>query len=436
MDTQPDLWGGIECTVNRVGDHYFDQVERTGHSGRIEDLDQFANLGLKVLRYPIIWERCVSRTDGRPDWGWSDARLNRLRQLHIRPIAGLVHHGSGPRDTSLVDPAFPYELARFARAVAERYPWLDAYTPVNEPLTTARFSTLYGHWYPHSADDVRFARAIINQCKAVVLAMQEVRRVNPEARLVQTEDVGPTFSTPRLADQAAFQNERRWITYDLLTGRLAPGMVMWEWLLGVGIAEEELQWFREQPCPPDIVGINHYLTSDRFLDERLERYPGETPGSNGRDVYVDVAAVRVPGIRAPAVEESLRAAWERYERPLAITEVHNGGEVDEQMRWLHFVWTAACEARSAGIDIQAVTVWALLGLFDWHCLVTSQQGLYEQGVLDIRSGRPCMTPLARMVHDLAKSGMHRHPVLTSPGWWKRPDRFLWEPALDEYVPTG
>ena len=25
-----------------------------------------------------------------------------------------------------------------------RYPWIDAYTPVNEPLTTARFSGLYG----------------------------------------------------------------------------------------------------------------------------------------------------------------------------------------------------------------------------------------------------------------------------------------------------
>ena len=65
---------------------------------------------------------------------------------------------SGPRSTSLVDPAFAEGLAAFARAVAERYPWVEDFTPVNEPLTTARFSGLYGHWYPHGRDDLTFAR--------------------------------------------------------------------------------------------------------------------------------------------------------------------------------------------------------------------------------------------------------------------------------------
>ena len=47
------------------------------------------------------------------------------------------------------------------RAVAERYPWVEHYTPVNEPLTTARFSGLYGHWYPHARDDGAFLRALL-----------------------------------------------------------------------------------------------------------------------------------------------------------------------------------------------------------------------------------------------------------------------------------
>src|SRR3712207_2719887 len=86
------------------------------------------------------------------DWAWADERLGRLRELGITPIVGLVHHGSGPRHTSLIDPAFADGLAAFARAVAERYPWVAYYTPINEPLTTARFSGLYGHWYPHGRD--------------------------------------------------------------------------------------------------------------------------------------------------------------------------------------------------------------------------------------------------------------------------------------------
>ena len=46
-------------------------------------------------------------------------------------------YGSGPRYVSLTEPSFAEGLADFARRVAERFPWADAYTPVNEPLTTA-----------------------------------------------------------------------------------------------------------------------------------------------------------------------------------------------------------------------------------------------------------------------------------------------------------
>src|SRR3546814_11151054 len=61
----------------------------------------------------------------------------------------LLHHGSGPGYTSLIDPDFPAKFAAFAARAAERYPWIESWTPINEPLTTARFSALYGHWYPH-----------------------------------------------------------------------------------------------------------------------------------------------------------------------------------------------------------------------------------------------------------------------------------------------
>lgn len=35
-----ELWGGIECTVNRVGNRYVDQIVRTGHQHRLDDLDR------------------------------------------------------------------------------------------------------------------------------------------------------------------------------------------------------------------------------------------------------------------------------------------------------------------------------------------------------------------------------------------------------------
>ena len=58
------LWGDIECTVNRVGDVYQDQVYRSGHHDRPDDLNRLAELCLQTLRYPVLWERTAP---GHPD---------------------------------------------------------------------------------------------------------------------------------------------------------------------------------------------------------------------------------------------------------------------------------------------------------------------------------------------------------------------------------
>src|SRR5918997_1281413 len=92
----PDVWGGIECTVNRVGDRYFDQIQRSGHADRPGDLERFAALGIRALRYPVLWERTAPDGLSSADWSWPDQRLSRLQALGIAPIVGLVHHGSGP----------------------------------------------------------------------------------------------------------------------------------------------------------------------------------------------------------------------------------------------------------------------------------------------------------------------------------------------------
>ena len=114
QNTPIELWGGVECTVNRVRDQYFNQLDRTGHWRRETDLDRFAELGLHTLRFPLLWETLAPDSAETIDWSWADERLPKLRALRIRPIVGLLHHGSGPRYTDLLDPLFPEKFARFA----------------------------------------------------------------------------------------------------------------------------------------------------------------------------------------------------------------------------------------------------------------------------------------------------------------------------------
>ena len=77
----PELWAGVECTVNRVGDSYSDQLERSGHAVRVKDLERLAELGVRTIRYPILWERTAPEALDRFDWSWADERLDLLQQL-------------------------------------------------------------------------------------------------------------------------------------------------------------------------------------------------------------------------------------------------------------------------------------------------------------------------------------------------------------------
>jgi dTDP-4-dehydrorhamnose reductase len=423
-----EVWGGLEATVNRVGDNFLNQMARNGHDRRVSDLDLFASLGIRALRYPVLWELLQPEPSSAIDWLWTDERLNRLRELGIRPIAGLLHHGSGPRHTNMLDPGFAPELAQYARLVAERYPWLQEYTPVNEPLTTARFSCLYGYWYPHTKDHRSFARAIVNECRAVLLSMAAIREVNPQAQLVQTEDLGRTYSTEALADVAAHLNSRRWLTFDLLGGRVLPGHPMWDYLRQHGISEAELMEFVEQPCQPNVVGVNHYLTSDRFLDHHLSDYPECCQSSELEPKHVNVEAVRACADCYVGVAGVLREAWERYGWDVAVTEAHLGCTREEQIRWLAEVADGARRLCNEGVKVKAVTTWSLLGAFNWNSLVTCDGDFYEPGVFDLRAPRPRPTALARVVRRLAAGEPLREPVLDAPGWWRRAERISYPQA--------
>ena len=414
------IWGGVEYTCNRVHDKYFDQLALSGDVKRLDDFDRFAELGIKVLRRGLLWEH-YSRDQS---WNRIDACVERMSRVGITPIVGLVHHGSGPPDTDLLDESFPERLAAYAGALAARYPSLAMYTPVNEPHTTARFSCLYGIWHPHHMCRSSYLRALLIQTKATVLSMKAIREVRSDALLIQTEDVGKAYGTPELASWCDMLNERRWLPIDLLCGCVERGHSMFDYLVDNGIAEHDILWFRDNPCAPDVVGLNYYLTSDRYLDHRVELFPADRRSAEGD--FADIEAVRIwPGGIA-GFDRLLLEGWERFHLPLAITEVHLGGEVDEQIRWAVEAWHAAQYARAQGANCIAMTFWAMLGSFFWDTLVTRDNGHYQPGVFDIREGTPSPTELAGLVRQLSRGEAPTHPYLNRPGWWRSSDRICYK----------
>lgn len=432
-----EIWGGVECTVARVRNKVHDQLYLNGHEKRPDDLALVADLGIRTIRYPLLWEKYFKNP--KSFLSLHDKRLEKLRELNITPVAGLVHHGSGPFITDLYRPGFPELLAEFATIIAERYPWIEFYNPVNEPLTTARFSGLYGIWYPHHQSDKSFARIFINEMKGIVLSMRNIRKINPEAKLIPTEDICKVQSTPFLNFQSEFENNRRWLTYDLLTGKFIPGHPIWNYFLNQGIPEKELAFFSDNICEPYICGFNYYVTSERYLDENLTMYPVHYHGGNWRISYADVETVRV-GITEPSgFYNLLKESWDRYKLPLALTEVHMGCTREEQLRWFYEAYQSALKLEKEGVDFRAITAWSLLGSYDWNSLMQVQNKSYEPGVFSLRSGKPRPTALAGLIKSINSGEQIKHPLLEIPGWWKRDIRMLYRirdekkkaPAPDE-----
>lgn len=415
------LWGGLECTINRVQSTYYDQFQLAGHYDNNKLMHEFNDLEFSAFRFPVLWEKYGSAGSSSPEWQFADNQLELLRQKKINPVIGLVHHGSGPVNSSIETLQFSTGLASYARRVAERYPWVEQYTPVNEPLTTARFCGLYGLWYPHGQTDRSFVRILLNECLATVLSMKAIREINPLARLVQTEDLCKIYSTPEMGYQADFENERRFLSLDLLCGMVTDRHPLWNYLLNSGATMTELEFFQLNPCKPDILGFNYYITSERFLDHRIALYPRHTHGRNSRQLYADVEAVRVDTEVPTGPYIVLKEAWERYGLPMAITEVHLNSSHNDQLRWYQYVAEAATSLILEGVDIRALTLWALTGAYGWDkLLVNADTGTYEAGLLKITNGRLVSTPYKELLVSHMRNETARLDF--THGWWEKESR--------------
>jgi dTDP-4-dehydrorhamnose reductase len=411
----PAVWAGVEPSFLTVGGRRRDQLSETGHGDRLADLDGLAELGVTAVRYPVLWGRGGPETD----WAWARTRMDRLAELGIEPILGLLHHGWGPEGVDPLDPHYPARFAAYAVEVARRFPHVRTFLPINEPLTTARFAGLYGWWDPQARDEGVFARLIVAECLAIRAAARALRRHDPSLRIIVNEDAGRTHGTPELVEVVTFYNDRRWLTFDLLAGRVDRDHPMWEPLAGVPGLSDRLRVLADDPELPDVLGLDHYVTSDRFLDHRLDRYPTVVSRTDVDHGFVDVELARVGGFEVDGFWRSLKETWDRYRLPLALTEVHLGGEPSDEVSWWAEAWHDAIAAVRLGIPVQSVTTWSTFGSCDWDSLLRLHRGTYRAGAFDVSQGRPVLTPLGMAVRATAAG---RPPAPRPTGWWRQPYR--------------
>lgn len=338
---------GIDSAVPRVEGRRLDQMELSGHYDRIrEDIDLVRDLGVRYLRYGLPIHRTFLGPD-RYDWEQADIAFGHMRGYDIVPIAELCRFGVPDWIGDFQNPELPRLFARYARAFAERFPWVQLYTPISTIFITAFTSARVGILNEARKDDGSFVTALKNLVAASVMAMIEILDVRPDAIFIQSERATYFHAdSPAAIGPAETLNAMRFLALDLVYGhRVDSGM--YEFLLDNGMTREEYRYFMEtrlgRHC---VLGTDYYPANERRVaPDGSRRAAGETLGYD--DIVVQY--------------------HKRYGLPVMHSETSapEGLSSDGAVQWLWKEWANALRVRNNGIPLVGFTWFPLVDQVDW-----------------------------------------------------------------------
>jgi beta-glucosidase len=236
----------------------------------------------------------------------------------------------------------------------------------------ALFSALYGWWNEELRDDRSFVTALKHLVKANILAMHAILEVRPDAIFIQSESSEYFHAeNPAAIKPAEIMNSRRYLSLDLNYGRRVDSE-MYEYLMDNGMSREEYHFFLHHNLKLHcIMGNDYYITNEhRVAPDGCTTASGEVFGYDG-------------------------ITWQYYDRyrlPVMHTETNlaEGPNGDEAVRWLWKQWANVLRVRNDGIPIVGFTWYSLTDQIDWDNALRDNKGTVNPlGLYDLdRNIRP------------------------------------------------
>jgi beta-glucosidase/6-phospho-beta-glucosidase/beta-galactosidase len=349
---------GIENSVPKInhGRERVDELEKCGFYKHWKtDFALVEDMGIKFLRYgPPIHKTWLG--DGRYDWDFTDETMADLKARNIVPIVDLCHFGLPDWLGDFQNPDFPKLFPRYARDFAERFPWVQCYTPVNEMFICATFSARWGWWNEQLTTDRGFVTALKHLVRANVLAMHAILDLRADALFIQSESSEHFHPiSPAAIPRADMFNEERFLSLDFNYGHDVSATML-EFLMDNGLTQEEYDFFKQKNlrhyC---VMGNDYYATNEHVV------YPDGTTGPSGEIFgYHDIT----------------RQYFERYRLPVMHTETNlsEGPKGNEASYWLRKEWANIMRVRAAGIPVIGFTWYSLTDQVDWDIALRENRG--------------------------------------------------------------
>ncbi len=344
---------GFECAdhINNRGQRV-DLLRMTGHEAHAEaNYRRLAPFGIRTVREGIRWG-LVERRPHFYDFTEVGARMAAGRATSVQQLWDICHFGF-PSDLSPLHPRFESRFAEVCAAFTRFYRSQTDEPLIVTPINEVSFLSWLGG---DVAGTVPFARGMGFEVKrrlagAFIAGIDAIRTLDPSARLLTTEPlihvVAPTGGNrraqrhnARMAREADGLNESQFQSLDMLCGRMCPEL---------GGRPEYL----------DLLGFNFYYNNQ--WEHCRSRLPWE-------------ATPRDPRWRP--LHELLHRAWQRYGRPVVLSETSHPGT--DRPRWLAETAAECRLALDKGVPLLGVCLYPIIDRPDWDDLTTwHRAGLWD-----------------------------------------------------------
>lgn len=332
--------GGFECAdhINRHGNRV-NLLKETQHDIRVmEDYQLLHDLNIFTVREGICWS-AVEKSPGIYDFSEVLQRIKAAQHFGIQQIWDLIHFGY-PDGLFPTHPHFADRFENLCRAFARLFNEHSTETlyvvPVNEISFLSWLSGESRGTVPFAVNngwDIKY-----HLCKAAIQGIRALKEEIPACKVVLVEPLVKIHNYGGCENETFIRNEYQFEAMDLISGRMCPEL---------GGDESFLE----------ILGFNYYWNCQWKGDAESLCWPD-------------------PENERTALHELLLGAYNRYKKPLFLSETGHFGE--GRVAWLEEITQECLKAQELGVDFHGICIYPVTDRPDWDDLSAySQCGLFD-----------------------------------------------------------
>lgn len=339
---------GYECTdkLNCFGARV-DFLNITGHLEKIvEDYQNLSFFAIKTVREGIRWS-FVEKKPYQYDWTDAELMIRCGMENDIQQIWDICHFGF-PDDLTPLHPLFARRFAALCRAFVKKFRSVNPHatlivTPINEVGFLSWLGGDAAGTSPYTKNfgwEVKYALM-----KAYIEGIEAMFEEDPLIRIMPTEPlvnmVPPLPSTEEERIKAANVHDAQFQALDMLSGRMCPEL-------------------RGKPEYVDIIGCNYYF-NNQWIVGSFDCLPW---------------ANHEPDPRWRPLSDSLTELYNRYARPVVLSETSHPGE--HRPNWMEYIASECATALSQGLPLWGVCWYPIIDRPDWdHLQPWHRSGLWD-----------------------------------------------------------